>query len=736
MANLFQWFKNFIISLIIIGGSLSILVCTLNVITFTLLPAQNQTKTIVTLSNGEKSFPLNFNTTNTITFILSSQTPVPITLIGADTGPIGMDITHISAKNIFDKEMVNYNLKAGTILQEFLHDSKFIQISINQVPKPANPFSLVASVLFMVFIVLAAVFFLIYAFINVFMPNLLAWIDNIHDNKINPKCIYIFNILAITVVVFFSIWATFCGLLFGDEGYFNLMAKYPQDVLIALTGNFYVLTHLLSVIVNGNLILFRNCTLVLNFLSISLLTYAVQCLIPSHKYSFSKKLQTVIIFSLLFVTSSFQFIHHITPDYNNISRYIVFIQVSLLLILFYKDVLSIRAKYLCLFFLGFATGVNLFAKFPEFVCSLIVISAILKFYKVRFSIIIFVIGVLIAFVVYFSCLQSLPDFIIVQKGAFAYSKTYGGHSPVRLLGNNFLDIGIELAELTLILIIYHFCKKRLSRNYSENSIVGFFIISISTICLIHCFTYLNELTGYFIFISKALLAIFAILVYENIVRKRFFIENGMVCGAIFIFLYIASVGTDTEILYHIMFNISLLYIAILMQVRGSKSFFLFSTFLTVFAAMMVINGLIIESPDYNNLFLEKTEYKFSGSTVYLNKDGAADLNKIRTALANCDFHEGDYISGFYAAAQLIHAVGGRSPVTPWYSYGTNQSNIFIMQHISPEMQKTLFLIINKDMYKDGLGFNVIDDYQFCGEAKLSGVNAMIGGKDYAIYRHK
>ncbi|MBP9741801.1 MAG: hypothetical protein KBD37_00415 [Burkholderiales bacterium] len=745
---------------IILSSIISIMLSYLNIITFTLVPTSTTAKPLVLIENNTANFWFNPNVKNTITLGLSSI-PLPLHIANSNNTPVlDMNISQIDVKNIFDKDMFHLNFKIHTLLQEFIKLSSVIPVTINHPPRVHNGLKMFAGIWLLVGVASTIFFSLSYFLLNKILPRLLPWLNGIEDKQINSKIWYLINMIFLLSAVGVSIWASFCGVLFGDDGFSLLMAKFPQDVLVATSGgSYYKFTHLLFRLVDGNIVLFRAVTLVLNCCSIVFLTYAFKLIFKTVFNRYPDKIQLLCIFSLLYITSSFQFIHNITPDYNNLSRYVVFAQISLLFLIFFSN-----RNAILILILGIVSGINFMVRMPEFICSILIIIILLKFVKLGYirSIGILMLGIMLTIAIYFCCIQSVPDFINGINNGLTYLKIFGGHDPIILLQKNLIDIFKMLLQLAICLIIYHYIRTLLHKHYSVKAIILFAILLISLINILYCLLHYRDLTYYFIITSKLLMLILAILVYENIVNlrggaygaksylvsiKHKFITINMISILLLMFLYIASVGTDTKILYHIMFNVTLLYIGILLQlfllsqiIHNWGSFYSTVLFLAFTAMIIFIKGMVWNSPQYYDLTTQRIKYNVSGTDLYIDKDAMFDLQAVKNTLTNCGYKEGDFIGGYYILPHIIFAVGGRSMVTPWYTYGdkyykntADRANQYIMSLTSPHGK--LFLLIDKKLFYDGLGFDLNSDYYWCGTAQLSGRSSLLNNSDgYWIYR--
>jgi hypothetical protein len=93
-------------------------------------------------------------------------------------------------------------------------------------------------------------------------------------------------------------------------------------------------------------------------------------------------------------------------------------------------------------------------------------------------------------------------------------------------------------------------------------------------------------------------------------------------------------------------------------------------------------------------------------------------------------------AGYYIKTALVSALGGRSPVTPWYwnfPETIKNGNKFILEQMSQEVQRNLFIVLDDNQESDLLGFNLKRDFKFCGQAGFK--EWRFNTDQIKIYRH-
>lgn len=696
------------------------------------------------IKKGENTGVLNLNEYNRFTYSLPDSLPIKLQVDAEPDNAI--QISQIQVQNIFGHQIFPINIFLKTKLHEILNTAKYFDLDINsQFAKEKTSFwkpifqclfagfilSFIIIILFQVLIISIKGIYL--QFNRFLLPKLLIY----NDNSVGDTTILYLSIGFLVTTVFLSFVLIFFGINFGDEGFFLLLAKYPQYVKFTCANTqMYEFTRHLYSMVNSSIPLFRACTIILNSISILVLTIGVKSILIGVNGKNFTKLQTFFVFTLLYISSSFQFIHHISPDYNNFSRYIVFLQVGIIGVLIF-NLQSLNNKSIAyIFILGFFTGLNLFIKSPEFVASFLLISGLLVFVRKNYflSLLVLISGVIAAFLFYFTFLQSAKEFYQVFSLGMYYAKLLHSHNVTQILVNNFIDI-IEVVILIVIIVaIYKWLSKPFREKYPPKCILFSSIILLLFTSMI-CILIQSKLINFFAMLTKSLLVVTGLIFYENIKSIKFldgskiiiFKKINYFSFILLLFLYIASLGTDMSILYHVIFNVTLLYIIIFLQWELFDSdrtyLMLLLSALIIFSSIIFIKGAIFQNPLYTNLLNQDMKYKIDNSYVYIDKGLFYDLHKIRSILNSCGYQKGDYIAAYDSMQALVFALEGISPVTPIYGISNNDNNTlegnkFIASLMEMDKMQNLFILTYKNNINI-LGYNINDGFTKCGEVDVN-----------------
>ena len=84
----------------------------------------------------------------------------------------------------------------------------------------------------------------------------------------------LFTTILFLLATLFVGYAAFCGVVFTDDGYSLISAKYPNDILINYNLS-YIFTSKLYYLSHGSVGIFRLTTVMMNFITSIILTYTV-----------------------------------------------------------------------------------------------------------------------------------------------------------------------------------------------------------------------------------------------------------------------------------------------------------------------------------------------------------------------------------------------------------------------------------------------------------------------------
>jgi hypothetical protein len=115
----------------------------------------------------------------------------------------------------------------------------------------------------------------------------------------------------------------------------------------------------------------------------------------------------------------------------------------------------------------------------------------------------------------------------------------------------------------------------------------------------------------------------------------------------------------------------------------------------------------------------------NGSVVQVNAAASACINETRRILTEHGFNSGDDIFCFFNVPGLVYAVGGVSPVIPWYFgriYVGNPVEEIHMQAAGEDRRRKAFIITQADVlqFRDHFhrgGFNFPENYEEIGSLK-------------------
>lgn len=726
--------------ILVLGAFLSVTLILINQVMVTIVPVSAIAGS-VDLKKGLDSYALKSDVSTIFVFqpmLLTSSINAP-----SNSNKIKLEIVDITIANAFNHKFLNYNVSRETSLADILKISNFVEMTVHSqsvIDQGHNIYKNVFWSLLVGFVLSIGVVFLFSMIFIVIDKILLRFFIRYNDNSLSKKIVLLITSVCLMTVVALSISVCFCGLLSGDDGFFNLMAKYPQDVLTTGTPTlYYKITHLLFLISGSNIVLFRAESLFLNFLAVLFLTYA---LVRFYEVKFNANMALLgrwVFFVLLYISSSFLLIHHTTPDYNVLSKVIVFCQVAILIMLFGNIIGNNISRFTLVILLGFLTGFNIFIKFPESVASTVIILIVLfiipgKFFKL---VTLFIIGYLFALLTYFTLIQHPHDAWMVFNNTMQVAHMLGGHQASELLLNNFRDIGVCLVQVAVVVSVYHFitCRAKFLSKRLEVLLSGCVVVLLIAIfrslplsfpVVIH---YLKPLVF-------SLLCIIGLIIYENIrqnvsrgyEQRKLFKQVNIISVILLVMVYVASVGTDIDIVYHAIFHIPLLCSIIMLQwlildetVRYKLMLLII---LIVSIGIIFIKGIIYNSYMYVNLTQQNVPYQIDVTNrVYLDQDTVSGLDLIRNKLYLCGYSNGDYIAGYYNMPALVFALGARSPVNPWYAVGFNHEstlkvNEFMNSLMSNIVKQHLFILVdelNKTAEVD-LGLN---NYTDCGRVDVS-----------------
>lgn len=178
--------------------------------------------------------------TNNIYFVIDNNVPEGLNFINSDflQKPLKLTITNIKIMSLTGHVWLDVSIKFDTLLQEIIKDSKFVHITLNQSPHFQYSYIDIVIKFMMIFILVLISLGFVYLLISISCRYVLPCIVKL-INLLNSqmwKYFYLFAANSIfIVIVLMSIWVTLCGVTFGDDAFFNIMSKYPSDVILNIS---------------------------------------------------------------------------------------------------------------------------------------------------------------------------------------------------------------------------------------------------------------------------------------------------------------------------------------------------------------------------------------------------------------------------------------------------------------------------------------------------------------------
>lgn len=736
--------KKYIVAFFTLGILLSCILCLVNSVLLTTKMVNNYSNVshqYINLTNhrSNESNIVDFSANNIFRIDLPRHIPDKFLASDYDANQLNMQfvIVDIKAISIFGNVIPISDKKISTTFIDLIKVSQFFQVTVNKphLLSKSNRFNSILYVISISFGLSLLVLISLFIIDNLFalFCSYFSKLTKI-DTKIISKIELIISICSIVMVVGISCIMCNVGIMHTDDGFFNLMAIYPQDVKSGgLPSTYNQITHLFLVLVGGNIFLFRLCTVILSLLSISvLLITVIKFLRVSFNISLSK-VQIFSLFALLIVTNNFQYIHHLTPDYNNLSRVIIYAQVSIILL----SLIERRYINLLCLVLGVLTGINIFIKITESLASTLIIFIIL--YRVHGNyfrnLLSFIFGIFISILAYLLFIQSWSEWYKFIIDSLFYSGLVSGHNFWLLIFRNSKDIIMFILYSIFILFGYIFLMIPVVKRYNKEvlTLTTIFFISLITIYSAYISPREFDLFKFFPISTKFLLLTLVMLFYHNYIISGSvrILKNKLnhISMLMLIFTYIASIGTDTPIIYHILFHPAFIVIAIILQLQSpdiSNSYKHCVVVILLLTNMAIlIKGSIYNSAMYVNLLQENKLYNINEHQILISDSTYDGLINLKRVLTKCGYKNNDYIAGYYGMPEIIFALGGRSPVTPWYLYSGDNSmsrtviaNNYLYSLMTTREKQNLFILFDNSRDIDSLGLLHLQPHNYCGVVDL------------------
>lgn len=652
----------------------------------------------------------------------------------------------------------NLNFKAGNLLTNLPELSRLSSVVYFDVIQGAKHSayinsdkpSVLYSIIFSFFIVYTAtvVLLILYNWL-VFMIQFLA-----NLSRGSARFEYIYISLLIIIVLFITLWNSYSGIVFQDEGFFLLMAKFPEDVKLALT-RYYQFTHYLYLLSFERIYLFRLWTILIDFIVSLIFFKTLVSYIENKLFYITNTRNKILLFLVLFLSNFFMYLHHITPDYNSLCRVVTTLQVSTWIMIEVNKFKS-KSNTVLLLILGFLVGINIFIKSPESILAIVTFTILIFIDKLTLqfrikSILLMYFGFILGVTIYFIIFQDVHSFISQTKNSIYYDSLVGNHGLISLLLTNTRDFIYAIFWCLVIISIYALFRRYFLNNLLEyfisTSIIIFIIMLCNLVYLIH-----NEgsLNNYQSWVTSSFVILTSIVFLENYLYYRHINNelsnrslrpkcNSNIIILLILFSYWGSIGTNISILAHmsnqLIFIVSLLIIQLIIFCSTKQYLSLVLKLLITIFSILIVNGLVYQSLRFSSLFKQTNSFEVNNHLILADKATSYNLAEFKKSLISCGYKEGDYIGGYYAIPEYVFAVGARSPITAWYNQSSDaistlHANQFINRLAQINYQMPKFFLLDNNVEIKNLGFN--DKIVLCG--KFNFVNESQIYRSISVYK--
>ena len=573
--------------------------------------------------------------------------------------------------------------------------------------------------------------------------------------------------LALTSVVFLA-WASDKGFDITDEGYYLLGSQFPSEVkLFVNTAHNY--TSILYHILCRNVIRLRLAGLFLSVVAAAVFFLGFQRLTDRSKVAWG---QTILFkfeaISLICLGAMLYYEWFLpTPSYNSLNAFALTVCSGLM----FHAVAGLErlngkcfSVPLALFAAGLCIGISFFVKFPTGISLFGLFGLALAVWprqelKTRLRGLGFMIlGLTVWLLFHFIIIQSPTTWWrALSRGIEANLNLGGGHG-IAALGRYFDECRqlaksafLDFWKLHIALIVGFPILLRLRKAFRDVAwIPSTFVLSIFGCALWQSYRrgfYLGGM-NYYLFITRFYLswllllttAVIAVLIDGERVKYWFthhdFLAVILFCAIMFLLPFVGAVGTGNYIFVGTLWYMAP-WFALFLVLLGALSGLLRNRWILVvgvliitsFACAQIVSGCLY-GPYRLNTGLsgqtQATEIGYPPTILKLDPETSEFFNRIRWMAQENGFEPGDDVLGFFNVPGVVFALGGRSPVNPWYYGGYKGSRNFAEKALSlvpPERLKRAFVLETSgsaewmpDLAKFGINFP--GDYILCGELTI------------------
>ncbi len=531
-------------------------------------------------------------------------------------------------------------------------------------------------------------------------------------------------LLGLTFMLCSVIWGMNKGFELTDESFYLL--SYENPALYPTFSSFHTLL--------GKVVPFLSVNQIIFFRGLELLTRLSGSIILSFgfwkwigmQFKETRSVFTLFMFAtfasigaLLVYSSNFPQ----TISYNGLSSFFIVSAVGAIFFALSERGASRRkasAFFIALYFAGFLTGLDFFAKFSSMILLFILSLSWIGLFAQKLrpqALPAYVAGVLSAFVTYFSVFENPKIWFDNFREAIFVQSSSTGHgiaSVLSMYAKPFLWYG---KYVPLVIIAYWLSKRYFKLAAVQNGLLRTMLVFVAPITLLVLVTtyylsshlYLGRESFFFLgLIGLSFLILSSIPTEENS-RAIFNSSASEICvglGTLAVLPVIASIGTNSNILIHFASNqapwfLLIAFLSMLISARLRSPYFTIAILAAALSVSIVqfVDGYIFHPYNLNSSLTSQTKSvdgleKLKGIFVDPNlKEFLEQTNSILTAHG---FRKGDPLLVLYEMPGVVYALSGLSPGQAWYINWTDSENIncHYLKKVSRRPTR-LFLIVTE-----------------------------------------
>lgn len=566
-----------------------------------------------------------------------------------------------------------------------------------------------------------------------------------------------FSPILLFIVLGYLIWSNSRGFDILDGGFYLLGAKYPNAVeLWPNKAHFY--TSVMFRLVGGNIITFRLLGEILLLGSSSLFFWGWSQLIWLMFPSISQIPHAKIIsWSVISLSScAYYALFLITPSYNLLNAIGINAATGLLCLgcscLYASPTKKIMALF-SFFLSGMFVGLSLMVKFPTGVLlGVLFVCVIAYWFRSRLglaALFILTLGIISVILFHCLCFESMSlCWSRFQEGLVFFTKFVDNYTIWSAIYRFLYDMCVLLFYVlrdylfiySMLIAAYCFMPKERSHETTK-TLTGYFLVMLIVCFGLNSFllsvTSMVHIATFFAgWILLFILGLFFLFYDEKMVLKSLFVRTDkralLLCIVFLLLPFVGAIGTANSYRTQFVFFLTpwsgLFLVVLLLLSRYCSNRWIFLTATAVISLVvsyqLIFTGLF--SPyRLNTTVLEQTIHtKIGVPGTYLKVDQATSifLNKMNQIAMECGLSLNDEVLAFYDMPGIVFAIGGKSPVVPWYGGlgDFKKESEYLMSKMKVSRIKRAFILDNStyinelpDLSKFGIIFPL--SYQLCGQ---------------------